>query len=242
MKEEEEVGVKKVVENPRLSLSQFAKYCAATDNARKGILLKGKYPGDYIPKFYDKARAIVKEALSVSFGEYETSFEVIKSLALQLKTEAKQYPIEKDNFKNREYSGNGLLALCKHANVLLPILHKYVVRVPAPKSKSNINSITIENVKISSKIDLLLADINGMEEVGFMSFNFTKEKIKRQAAEHWLYILWLYHKQRGKVYDLSKCYLVDAYAGKVYTAIDERFMEQPTKKICEQIAANWKIT
>lgn len=81
----------------------------------------------------------------------------------------------------------------------------------------------------------------GLTEVGFISFNFTKRKLKRQEAEFWLYVLWYYHKLKGNVYDLSKCFLVDVYAGKIYTAIDERFMEQPTRKLCLEIASNWKI-
>lgn len=241
MEEDQKIKVKKIVENPRLSLSQFSRYCAASENKKKSIVLTAKFTGDYIPKFYDKAKSIVREALSVNFGEYETSFEEIKRQAFQLKADAKQYSIKKDDFKNREYSGDGLLALCSHAKAIMPILIKYVVRVPLGKSKNNVNTITIENVKISSKIDLMLFDKSGLSEVGFMSFNFTKRKLKRQEAEHWLYVLWLYHKQRGNVYDMNKCFLIDVYAGKIYTAIEERFMEQPTKKICLEIAANWKI-
>ena len=241
VKKMEKVKEKKVVENPRLSLSQFAKYCAATDNSKRSIILKAKFTGGYIPKFYDRARASVREILSANMNDNDLCFEILQRKALELKAEAKEFPVKKDDYKNREYSAEGLLALKRSSRVLEPILDKFILNIPPPKSLNNTNTITIEDVKISSKVDLLLFEDAGLTEVGFISFNFTKRKLKRQEAEFWLYVLWYYHKLKGNVYNLSKCFLVDVYAGKIYTAIDERFMEQTTRKLCLEIASNWKI-
>lgn len=238
---EEKVKEKKVVENPRLSLSQFAKYCAATDNSKKSIILKAKFTGGYIPKFYDRARASVREILSANMADNDLCFEMFQRKAFELKAEAKQFPVKKDDYKNREYSAEGLLALNRSSRILEPILDRYILNIPPPKSVNNPNTITIEGVKISAKVDLLLFEDAGLTEVGFISFNFTKRKLKRQEAEFWLYVLWYYHKLKGNIYNLSKCFLVDVYAGKIYTAIDERFMEAPTRKLCLEIASNWKI-
>lgn len=241
MEEEKDIKIKKIVENPRLSLTQFSRYCAATDYAKRSIILKAKFTGEYIPKFYDRARAFARQILSANIDDNDLIFEEIKRKAFALKAEAKQYPVKKDDYKNREYSAEGLLALVKNAQIIIPILNNYILNIPEGKSKTNINTITIENVKISTKVDLLLFEDGGLTSIGFISLNFTKRKLKREEAEHWLYALWLYHKMRGDVFDLSKCFLVDVYAGKLYTAIDERFIEEPTRKVCKEIADLWRI-
>lgn len=59
MEEELEVKVGKIVEDPKISLKQFSSYSSATANAKNAILVKSKYPGNYIPRFYEIARKIV---------------------------------------------------------------------------------------------------------------------------------------------------------------------------------------
>ena len=69
-----------IVHDPKLSLKQFLSYIDASEKGRKSILLKSKYPGKYIPRFYEMARKIACETFSLNIdGELYATRYLIES-------------------------------------------------------------------------------------------------------------------------------------------------------------------
>jgi len=77
MEDELEVQIVKVVQDPKISLKQFSEYSGATANAKNSILLKSKYPSNYIPRFYEIARKIICDTFDANFPDYSV---ILKNL------------------------------------------------------------------------------------------------------------------------------------------------------------------
>ncbi|MCW3110717.1 MAG: hypothetical protein JWQ09_5223 [Segetibacter sp.] len=150
IEDELEVKVQRVVKDPKLSLKQFSQYPNATENRKQSILKGCKYPGDYIPKYYEMARKFVCDIFSGNFEEHELYFEEFKKQALVYRNDAKAFTPKKDNFKNRDYSANGLDAIVAMSSPLTPILSKYVLNSNLTRRK---DSITKNSVRIGSMAD-----------------------------------------------------------------------------------------
>ncbi|WP_113653190.1 hypothetical protein [Pedobacter namyangjuensis] len=238
MEEELEVKVGKIVEDPKISLKQFSRYSSATVNAKNTIVVNSKYPSGYIPKFYEIAKKIVCDTFSANFEDTELYFEEFITQAQRLKSEAIPFPTNKDNYKNRTLSAEGLIALTHMQSQLNTILKPYVLN---SNIKNKRQSVSIEEVKIGAAADMLLYEDAGATHVGLLKFNFTKKKMSRLEAEYMLYVLWLFYKEKGVELDLNKCFLVDAFAGKIYRATDPVFVEEPARKSCREIKEQWKL-
>jgi hypothetical protein len=98
---EVEVKIKKVVKDPKLSVKRFSQYTVATENGKTTILKGCKYPGDYVPRFYEMARKLVCDIFSANFEDHEVYFDEFKKQALVYRNEAKAFPTDKDGYKNR---------------------------------------------------------------------------------------------------------------------------------------------
>lgn len=235
---EEEVKVSKIVEDPKISLKQFSSYSSATVNAKNTILIRSKYPSGYIPRFYEMARRIVCDTFSANFEDTDLYFEEFIRQAHLLKKEAVSFPTNKDTYKNRTLSAEGLIALTHMKGQVSTILKRYVVNSDVTNKRQSIN---IEDVKIGAMADLLLYENGGASQVGLLKFNFTKKRLSRLEAEYMLYVLWLFYKEKGLELDLNKCVLVDVFSGKIYRAIDPIFIEEPARKSCLEIKDKWKL-
>jgi len=235
---EEEVKVSKIVEDPKISLKQFSSYCSATLNAKNTILVKSKYPTGYIPKFYEMARKIVCDTFGANFEDLDLYFDEFNRHMHRLKKEAMPFPTNKDPYKNRTLSAEGLVALTQMRNQLNPILKNYVLNSNITNRKQ---SVTIEEVKIGAMADMLLYENAGATHVGFVKFNFTKRPMKRIEAEYMLYILRSFYLEKGLELDLNKCFLVDVFSGTIYLAIAPIFIEEPIHKSCLEIKAKWPL-
>ena len=120
--DELEVKVIKVIKDPKLSLKQFSQYMIATELGKKRIMEKSKYPGDYIPKFYEMARKVICDIFSANFNDFDVYFDEFKRQASSFRKDAIAYPIDKDTHKNRTCSANGLdqiIAMSLHLNPIL---------------------------------------------------------------------------------------------------------------------------
>jgi hypothetical protein len=237
MENELEVKVKKIVENPKISLKQFSRYSSATVNGKNSILIKSKYPSDYVPRFYEMARKFICDTFGANFKDHILYFDEFIRHASKLKKEAIKFPVNKDTYKNRIRSADGLVALTKMGAQIVPLLEKYVLNSNISNRR---DSITIEGVKIGAMADMLLFEDSGLTPVGFLKFNFTQKAMTKLEAEYMLHVLRsFFREKRGLELNLTKCILIDVFSSKIYTAVDPDLIEEPAKKHCREINEKW---
>ncbi|RQO77742.1 hypothetical protein DBR40_07140 [Pedobacter sp. KBW01] len=234
--ENQEIEVKqaKIVEDPRLSLTQFSRYHGSTLNGRRRILINGKYPGDYIPKYYNIARDIITATFSANFDDYDLYFEEFSRHAARLKKEALAFSPRTDNYKNRYFSAGALESLVRMSAKLIPILNKYVLNTNRKRA-----SITVAGVKISSRADMLLSDITG-EQIGLLRFNFPQARLRANEAELALKVLKRYSKEiSGISLNARDCLFIDIPTGNVLTAQEGPGLESLLLATCTEIKNIW---
>ena len=236
--DEVEVKVKKVVKDPKLSLKRFSQYTVATENGKASILKGCKYPGDYVPRFYEMARKLVCDILSANFDDQDLYFEEFKKQAAVYRKEAKAFPINKDPYKNRIRSANGLDAIVAMSMHLKPILSKYILNSNLTRRK---NSITKNGVRIGAMADMLLFKDAGATQVGFLKFNFTTKKIKEDEVKAALFVLRAFFEKEGIKLDPKSCFLVDVFAWRIYVASDNSEIEKTVDKATIEIRDNWDL-
>ena len=236
LENELEVKVAKVVKDPKLSLKRFSQYIIATENGKKRILVGSKYPGDYVPRFYERARKLVCDIFSANVEDNDLYFEKFKSQAKVYRDEAIAFPINKDDYKNRVCSANGLDAIVAMSKLLEPILDKYIVNSNLTQRK---DSITKNDVRIGAMADMLLFKDAGATQIGFLKLNFTAQKLKEDEAKATLLILKTFFEKRGIKLDLKSCFLIDVFAGRYYTASDNPEIERLIDKSSLEIRDNW---
>jgi hypothetical protein len=230
-----EVKQAKVVEDPRLSLTQFSRYHGSTLKGRQRILLDSKYPGDYIPKYYNIARKIITGTFSANFNDYDLYFEEFRRQATILKKEALAFPSNTDDYKNRYLSAGALEALIRMSDKLTPVLDRYVLNVNSKRA-----AILVNGVKISSKADMQLFDL-AAEQIGLLRFNFSQSRLKTNEADLALKVLMSYAKDTdGKSLAPKHCLLIDIHSGNILTAKDNRLIESVLLDSCSEIGQIWK--
>ncbi|MBE9597760.1 hypothetical protein [Pedobacter sp. MC2016-24] len=234
--ENNQIEVKQItiVEDPRLSLTQFSRYYGSTLNGRKRILIGGKYPGDYIPKYYNIARDIITATFSANFDDYDLYFEEFRRHAVRLKKEALVFSPKTDNYRNRYYSAGALEGLIRMSDKLIPILSKYVLNTNRKRA-----AIMVCGVKISAKADMLLFDLTG-EQIGLLRFNFPQARLRVKEAELALKVLKVYAKETSDLTFKSKdCLFIDIPSGNVLIAQDNPGIESLMTETCTEIKKNW---
>jgi len=220
--DELEVKVQKVVKEPRISLTMISRYIVATEKGKKRILLGCKYPPDYIPRFYEMARKLVCELFSGNFiDQYELYFEEFSRQSAVWKKESLSYPVKKDDHKNRAFSAKGLDGIVAMEFLLTPILNNYTLN---SNLSQRTNAITKNGVKIGAVADILLSDQLG-EQVGFLKFNFSSEKLKKEEAEVKLHVLKTFFENKSLDLHAKSCMLVDVAARRIYTITDVKDSE-----------------
>jgi len=237
MEKEEEVKVVKVVHDPRISLKQFSRYSKATEKGKENIVKGCKYPKGYIPKFYEKARKIISDTLAANSEDYGLYFDALLRQAAILRKEALAFPSDKDEYKNRICSANGLIAFIAMGKQMIPLLDKYVLNSNIANRK---DAIEIEGVKVGAVADMLLFENAGASRVGLLKFNFTKAPISRLEAEYMLYVLRKFSKDKYSIdIKLKDCILIDVFSGKIFIAADDDLIEVPSKLACLDIKRRW---
>lgn len=238
IEDEVEVKVKKVVKDPKLSLKRFSQYTVATENGKTSILKGCKYPGDYVPRFYEMARKLVCDIFSANFDDHDLYFDEFKKQAKVYREDAKAFPTNKDPYKNRVRSANGLDAIVAMSMHLNPILDKYTLNSNLTRRK---DSITKNGVRIGAMADMLLFKDAGATQVGFLKFNFTTKKLKENEAKASLSVLRAFFEKQGIKLDLKSCFLVDVFAWRIYVAVDNPEIEKTVDKATFEIRDNWDL-
>ncbi|KRT13211.1 hypothetical protein ASU31_25765 [Pedobacter ginsenosidimutans] len=223
-----------IVQDPRLSLTQFSRYYGSTLNGRKRILINGKYPGDYIPKYYNIARDIITATFSANFDDYDLYFDEFRRHAARLKKEALVFPPKTDNYRNRYFSAGALEGLIRMSDKLIPILSNYVLNTNRKHA-----SITVSGVKISAKADMLLFDLTG-EQIGLLKFNFPQARLRAMEAGLALKVLKVYAKETSGLSFRSKdCLFIDIPSGSVLVSQDNPGIESAMTETCAEIKKIW---
>jgi len=238
MVEELEVKVQKVVKEPRISLTMISRYVVATEKVKNRILLGCKYPPNYIPRIYEMARKLVCELFSGNFiDQTEIYFEEFGRQSAVWKKEAINYPVKTDEYKNRVFSAKGLDGLVAMEFLLTPILNKYILNSNLSRRTS---TITRNGVKIGAVADMLLSDQLG-EQVGFLKFNFSSEKLKKEEAEIKLQVLKTYFENQALNLQPKSCMLIDVAARRIYTVADVKESEISLNLATIEIRDNWEL-
>lgn len=234
---EVEVKQKKIVEEPRLSLTQFARYPASTANARETILFRSKYPGGYIPKYYLIARKIIADTFSANFDDYELYFEEFQRHSKRLKKEASAFSPKTDDYKNRFYSATALDNLVRMSDKIIPILKKYVLN---SNVKNTRHSIEVRGVKIGAMSDMLLFDQIG-NQIGLLKFNFPQAKLKGNEVDLSLKVLRTFFKDhKGLNFSAKHCIFIDFHSGKIFVDAEKPGIGSLLDNICIEIKSVWK--
>jgi hypothetical protein len=238
LENEVELKSKKVVNDPKLSLKRFSQYTVATENGKTSILKGCKYPGNYVPRFYEIARKLVCDIFSANIEEYEFYFGEFKKQAIFYRNEAKAFPADKNPYKNRIRSANGLEAIVAMSALLTPILSKYVLNSNLTHRK---DSITKNGVRIGAMADMLLFKDAGVTQVGFLKFNFTTKKLKDDEAKAALFVLRTFFEKKGVKLELKSCFLIDVFAWRIYVASDSSEIEKNVGRATIDIRDNWDL-
>lgn len=236
IEDELEVKIQKVVKDPKLSLKRFSQYIVATNYGKKRILLTSKYPGDYVPKFYEIARRFICDVFSSNIDDYDIYFDEFKKQASTLRKQALDYPSNKDAHKNRICSANGLDQLVAMSVHLIPILNKFVLNSNLSHKK---DAITRNGLKIGSMADMLLHINAGATQVGFLKFNFTTKTLSKEEASGILLVLKTFFEKKGVDLDLKACFLVDVFDLRVYRASDQPDVRDLANNACKEIVEAW---
>lgn len=236
--EEFEIKVQKVVKEPRISLTMISKYVVATENGKNRILLKCKYPSEYIPKFYEMARKLVCELFSGNFkDQHEIYFDEFSRQSATWKKDAPAYPVKTDGYKNRIFSAKGLDGLVAMQFLLEPILQTFTINSNLSRRTS---AIMKNGVKIGAVADMLLSDQLG-EQVGFLKFNFSSVKLKKEEAEVKLEVLKTYFEKQGLHLLPKSCMLIDVAARRIYSLADVKSCEHTLNLATIEIRDNWDL-
>ncbi|UEG51843.1 hypothetical protein LLH06_12805 [Mucilaginibacter daejeonensis] len=237
-KENVAVKEKKVVLEPQISLTMISRYIIASERRRKSILKGCKYPPNYIPRFYEVARKLVCEAFSLNFiDQHEVYFDDFKRHAARLRKEAKDYAENTDDYKNRIYSAKGLDSIVAMEQLLTPILQKYVLENNLTRRR---NKIMQNGVRIGAMADLILSD-DSSTPVGFLKFNFSTTKLKKEEAAAKLWVLHRFYSERELNFNHKICLVIDVAAWRIYRFSD---VQNPGKEIdlaSHEIFNIWKL-
>lgn len=85
--------------------------------------------------------------------------------------------------------------------------------------------------------DILLSDQLG-EQVGFLKFNFSSEKLKKEEAEVKLHVLKTFFENQGLNLHAKSCMLVDVAARRIYTIVDVKDSETTLQMATIEIRDN----
>lgn len=238
VEEKVEVKIKRVVTEPKFSLKRFSQYMAATEKGKNSILRGCKYPGGYIPRFYEMARKLVCDMFAANFEDNDLYLDEFKKQAQVYRDEAKAYPKNKDGYRNRIYSANGLDGICAISSVLTPILDKYTVNSNLTHRR---DSIIRNGVRIGAMADMLLYENGGATQIGFLKFNFTTKKLSKVEADTMLFVLNEFFSKKGVKLNPKSCVLVDVLAGRIFTASNKSHIEKDIDKATLEILENWDL-
>ena len=89
--------------------------------------------------------------------------------------------------------------------------------------------------------DMLLFENGGATQVGFLKFNFTKKALTKQEVNTTLCVLKAFFEKKGVNLDLNACFLIDAFAWRVYVASNQPDIKDSLNNACMEIVKAWDL-
>ena len=212
---EEEVKVRKVVVDPRMSLTMIGRLVVASDRVKMTIIKNSKYPSEFVPGYHELARKGICEAFESNInGDYYLYFDEFKRKAKAYAKEAILYPKERVAYKNHFYSAEGLDSIVAMQGIITPLLENYTFYSNLSQKK---NSIMLNSVRVGAMADMLLFDEYGLDHIGFLKFNFSKSKYPAEEAAVKLKVIKRYFEGKDIELNPADCVLVDVPSRRIYT-------------------------
>lgn len=236
---ESEVKIRKVVNDPRLSLTMMGRLVVASEKAKLTIIKNSKYPSDFIPGYYEIARKFICDAFAGNFkGDYDLYFAEFKRKSEECRKAASGYPKEKVMYKNNFFSAEGLDGVVAMTELLTPLLENNTYHSNLAQKK---NFIMLNSVRIGAMADLLLYDQYGLDQVGFLKFNFSKTKFPAEEAAVKLQVLKNYYGGKNIKFNPKDCILVDVGSRRIYTLNDVYDATKLLDKATTLVRDNWNL-
>jgi len=225
--------MKKVNENPRISVNPLCEYVTtATASRRYAIIKQSKTPVTFITKWYNRA----EESLAAYLSED-------RDMPFMLELEA--YRLQKaicSSDQEKKYSlasANALMAFLNSEKTVRHILapFKAEVAIYDPNHKFILNG-----VQISLRPELILRDDKGKQQLGFLKFYFGKdEALGKDRGELMACLTKHYFETEfGFTLKTEHCMVLDVYRGEMFNAPKAHLRNLANiKAACKEIADRW---
>ncbi len=223
----------RLVKTPQISARYLADYMAATDVARRSILVGSKYQPIARLVQHDEA----KMTLSKFFRAENPETDDLIAAALKLRNRMADTPFERDVFDhNADYLDRAAKVV---GQIQLPNAD-VLPTGPAP-------AIVIETVKVRPDIQFRLRRVTNTNKVkvGGATFRYSKGKALKTDIGEWqsaFLLAYLRHTELEAEADSERalCLTIDAYSGNVIAAPgDSVNLYKNMVAACAAIAARW---
>ncbi|XHR97423.1 hypothetical protein ACFJIV_12655 [Mucilaginibacter sp. UC70_90] len=236
---EEEVKVRRIVVDPRISLTMVGRLVVATDRGKLGIIKKCKYPSEFVPGYHELARKLICETFAGNFkGDSDLYFDEFKRKAKEYRAAALGYPKEKVGYKNNFFSAEALDGVVAMEGLLTLLLDEYTCYSNLGQKKS---LITLNTVRVGAMADILLKDQYGLDEVGFIKFNFSRTRYPAEEAAVKLKVLKSFYDEKNAELNPNDCILVDVPTRRIYTLDEVPDAGKALKQATILIRDNWDL-
>jgi hypothetical protein len=236
---EAEVRVRKVIVDPRISLTMMGRLVVASERAKLTIIKNSKYPSEFVPGYHEMARKCICDAFEGNFNnDYHLYFDEFKRKAKEYRKTANTYSKEKVLYKNNFYSAEGLDGIVAMSGLVTPLLENYTYYSNLAQKK---NAIMLNGVRIGAMADMLLYDQYGLDHVGFLKFNFSKTKFPAEEAAVKLQVLKRFYEGIKIEFNPKDCILADVPARRIYTLNEIADTGDQLNKATALIRDNWGL-
>ncbi len=200
----------KIKKDPRISVNALCEYALASPSKRLTILKKCKKPVPYITNWYNQA----EDVLSFYLAEIRDDVSVLKVEAGRLRSKKAISPMDK-KFNNA--CADALQAFIKDDKSVRNILSPYKPEIAVNDTK---HKFIVNGVQISLRPELILRDLQGKQQLGFVKFYFGKNEELTQEKGELIACLTKYYFEQEYGFTLKSkdCLVLDVYRGEMYSA------------------------
>ncbi|MES2268770.1 MAG: hypothetical protein V4520_18545 [Bacteroidota bacterium] len=203
--------MKKIYNDPRISVNPLCEYVLSTTASKRNSIIKQcKTPVPYITKWYNQA----EEILSFYLAQIRDEPKVIYTEAHRLKVKSTDDKMEK---KYATASYEALNAYLSHELNVRERLSNYKLEMAVHDSK---HKFILKGVQISLRPELILRDLDGKEQLGFVKFYFCKtEPLSKDKGELMACLTKFYFEHEfGFKFTNENCIVLDVFNGQIFSA------------------------
>jgi hypothetical protein len=227
--------MKKIRQEPRISLNKLAEYITATPTRKDTILKQQKYPKDYMVTYYAEAERIVVGYLSYNdLADRNKLFEGVQRLQYQLAETTKSE--EKKRLDSNLAALFAFLAMIDSIDLNGASLKRMDNRDP---------SLTLSGVEVSVRPEVMVTKThNGKQKVGAIKIHFSKTSPLNEEAQGYVSAgLQLYCEDKLAdfgIVDPKLCLVIDVHSQKIMSNINNKTQRMKNiKAACSHIKTLW---